>query len=279
MGFYATDERAEVLESHQENLTPPSKNRVWNFFTTSETCTGFSESQPVESHQEKLPTSTTTVSGVRYYGYRLYIPEIGIWASRDPIGERGGHNLYGALKNNPVNRIDKYGLSCGDVRDEGFNTPEEKTKIDAMQAAKPPCPIPKIECKCFCDSDVKGYYQGGTVTICRKWGGTDDGYRKTRKHELSHAFDQCKGAKLGCSGEGLKKRICSELRAYSWGSGIGNKAQAIAAAVQSTKKACPTDWIGGVIYETFAGDMYDQCVGLGPTDPLPAFPDPPQPSP
>ncbi|MEI6516957.1 MAG: hypothetical protein WCO77_13385, partial [bacterium] len=59
-----------------------------------ETCTGFSESQPVESHQEKLPTPTTTVSGVRYYGYRYYLPEVGRWPSRDPIGEIGWWTIY-----------------------------------------------------------------------------------------------------------------------------------------------------------------------------------------
>ena len=68
MGFYATDQLDDVLESCQENPTPPSKNRVWNFFTTSETCAGFFESQPVELHQEKSPTPTTTASGVHYYG-------------------------------------------------------------------------------------------------------------------------------------------------------------------------------------------------------------------
>ena len=94
MGFYATDQLEAVLEPCQENLIPPSKNRVWNFFTTSETCTGFSESQPVESHQEKLPTPTTTVSGVRYYGYRYYLPEVGRWPSRDPIGEIGWWTIY-----------------------------------------------------------------------------------------------------------------------------------------------------------------------------------------
>jgi hypothetical protein len=223
-----------------------------------------------------LILSSSALQSLAYYH-----PDEGRWLSRDPIGERGGRNLYSALKNNPVNRIDKSGLSCGDVRDEGFNTPEEKTKTDAMKAANPPCPIPKIECKCFCDSDLKGYYQGGTVTICRKWGGADDEYRKTRKHELSHAFDKCKGAQLGCEGEELKVRICSELRAYSWGSGISDKQKAIDAAVASTKKACPGAGGGGfqgdVLLSTFAEMLYGQCTGLGATDLLPTFPDPPTP--
>ena len=127
MGFYATDERAAVLESHQENPTPPLKNRVWNFFTTSETCTGFSESQPVELHQEKSPTPTTTASGVRYYGHRQYSPELGRWLSRDPIEDklvnkftlpkimRGYHidweaGSYVFVENNPVAYIDYLGL-------------------------------------------------------------------------------------------------------------------------------------------------------------------------
>ena len=126
MGFYATDERAAVLEPCQENLIPPSKNRVWNFFTTTETCTGFFESQPVESHQEKWPTPTTTVSGVRYYGHRFYMLEIGRWASRDPMGEQSVTDygdqiqdvsfgdewqaLYLAFQNNPFCIIDILGL-------------------------------------------------------------------------------------------------------------------------------------------------------------------------
>jgi RHS repeat-associated protein len=33
--------------------------------------------------------------GLNDYGYRLYSPAIGRWTTRDPIGEKGGVNLYG----------------------------------------------------------------------------------------------------------------------------------------------------------------------------------------
>jgi len=45
-----------------------------------------------------------------YYGYRHYAPKLGCWLSKDPIGVRGGRNLYGFTRNNPVNRVDRLGL-------------------------------------------------------------------------------------------------------------------------------------------------------------------------
>ncbi|MDY6832780.1 MAG: RHS repeat-associated core domain-containing protein [Thermodesulfobacteriota bacterium] len=50
-------------------------------------------------------------TGLYYYGYRYYLPEIGRWGSRDPLGERGGLNLYGFVGNNALNYIDPYGLT------------------------------------------------------------------------------------------------------------------------------------------------------------------------
>ncbi len=49
-------------------------------------------------------------TGLYYYGYRYYSPTIGRWLSRDPIGEKGGRNLYGFVDNNPLNLNDFLGL-------------------------------------------------------------------------------------------------------------------------------------------------------------------------
>jgi RHS repeat-associated protein len=42
--------------------------------------------------------------------YRFYDPNTGRWLNRDPIGERGGLNLYGYVGGNPVNYTDPLGL-------------------------------------------------------------------------------------------------------------------------------------------------------------------------
>jgi RHS repeat-associated protein len=51
-----------------------------------------------------------TETGLLYYGYRYYDPNTGRWLNRDPLGERGGVNLYGFVKNSPTNAVDRLGL-------------------------------------------------------------------------------------------------------------------------------------------------------------------------
>jgi len=48
-------------------------------------------------------------TGLLYYGYRWYNPYTGRWPSRDPIGEKGGINLYGMVGNNNINYLDVLG--------------------------------------------------------------------------------------------------------------------------------------------------------------------------
>jgi RHS repeat-associated protein len=42
--------------------------------------------------------------------YRAYDPDLGRWLNRDPIGERGGVNLYGYVTNRPIIGVDPSGL-------------------------------------------------------------------------------------------------------------------------------------------------------------------------
>ena len=50
-------------------------------------------------------------SGLYYYGYRYYDPNVGRWINRDPIEESGGTNLYGFVYNSSPNWFDDLGHS------------------------------------------------------------------------------------------------------------------------------------------------------------------------
>ncbi len=47
-----------------------------------------------------------------YYGYRYCNASVDRWLSRDPKAERGGRNLYGFVRNDPISDFDPLGL-CG----------------------------------------------------------------------------------------------------------------------------------------------------------------------
>lgn len=51
--------------------------------------------------------------------YRAYAPNLARWLSRDPIGERGGLNLYAYVNANPLNLVDPLGLD-GEWTFRGF---------------------------------------------------------------------------------------------------------------------------------------------------------------
>lgn len=74
------------------------------------------------------------------YGFRYYEPASGRWASRDPIGEEGGINVYSWDGNSPMNSLDVLGLQCckaPKVQDDygGCCEPSEIGK-DALGARK-----------------------------------------------------------------------------------------------------------------------------------------------
>ena len=63
--------------------------------------------QPFQFSTKRYDAGT----GLNYYGYRFYSPGVERWMNRDPLGERGGINLYGFVQNDPVNFVDPEGLA------------------------------------------------------------------------------------------------------------------------------------------------------------------------
>ena len=84
-------------------------------------------------------------TGLYYYGYRFYSPELGRWINRDPIGENGGLKLYGFVGNDPINRWDYLGLkqtiikSCNVSIYVGHNYAVPQTSIE-----NEPCSAGKV---------------------------------------------------------------------------------------------------------------------------------------
>lgn len=69
-------------------------------------------------------------SGMYYYGYRFYDPNLQRWVNRDLIGERGGENLYMFVYNNPQSFVDPVGLAgMGELHmcEEGRNPFPQRT--------------------------------------------------------------------------------------------------------------------------------------------------------
>ncbi len=65
-------------------------------------------------------------SGLAYYLYRYYDPNLQRWPNRDPIGENGGLNLYAFVRNASPNSIDPLGRGTWTV------TVENDQKVKAV---------------------------------------------------------------------------------------------------------------------------------------------------
>jgi RHS repeat-associated protein len=74
-------------------------------------------------------------TGLVYYNFRYYSPELGRWMSRDPAGEGAGWNLYVIVASNPINWIDSLGLAY--VADRPLQNDTRLTRAGAKQLGKP----------------------------------------------------------------------------------------------------------------------------------------------
>jgi RHS repeat-associated protein len=114
-------------------------------------------------------------SGLIYYLYRFYEPDLQRWLNRDPIEEKGGMNLYGFVKNSPLIKTDYFGLA---------NTPGGPWGPPVYPDPKPAPPI-----------DCSGYASlgGKTCKTCFGFGTRKDTYPEK-------AYTVCEGFKQKYTG-------------------------------------------------------------------------------
>jgi hypothetical protein len=153
---------------------------------------------------------------VHYYGYRYYNPQLGRWVNRDPIHERGGLNVYGAVANRPLNRFDLLGMLTAGAGEMNAFCEKKKAEVirgipdairKALEKVKDECSI-RIGCKCCNQKDGKGPCQNGKYPGCGDNYDERDGKRiynyvicsdskgsssiaGTISHELQHGINAC----------------------------------------------------------------------------------------
>ena len=113
MGFSLTSPAPEKGD-------PTAENRVWGFFGDAQQSHRENRPQSLQPRQGNRLSLTKTVSGRTY------------WPSRDPIGERGGMNLYGMVGNDAVGRFDFKGLTGWQTNDAP--QPEDDDRVPSEDA-------------------------------------------------------------------------------------------------------------------------------------------------
>ena len=105
--YYHTDANKNVTELSDENGEVVAHYEYSPFGSLTKITGVYAASNPFRFSSEYFDEET----GLVYYNYRYYNPELGRWISRDPIEEQGGYNLYGMIGNNPLYGWDMEGLN------------------------------------------------------------------------------------------------------------------------------------------------------------------------
>ncbi|OQA81242.1 MAG: putative deoxyribonuclease RhsC [Lentisphaerae bacterium ADurb.Bin242] len=107
--FYHADANKNVTEM-TDNLGALAAHYEYSPFGIQTVATGaFANENPFRFSSEYYDTET----GLVYYNYRYYSPQLGRWIKKDSIGEEGGGNLFIFVDNSPLDLFDKLGLFPG----------------------------------------------------------------------------------------------------------------------------------------------------------------------
>jgi RHS repeat-associated protein len=94
-------------------------------------------------------------SGLYYYLYRFYDPNLQRWLDRDPIEESGGMNLYELCKDNPICYVDLYGKQLVIIIPPNLPTqPTSPSSPTPVPCDNGPCSLDKLQ-KMWDDSLAK----------------------------------------------------------------------------------------------------------------------------
>ena len=102
--------------------------------------------------------------------YRYDTPHIALWPSRDPIGERGGLNLYAFVGNNGVNWIDILGLRPFDTAREAFDAAASAAQKATQADVNMQAPVFKRPGGAFLIGPEKNLKREFCGLVCKKCG-------------------------------------------------------------------------------------------------------------
>ena len=138
--YYHTDANKNVTELSDENGEVVAHYEYSPFGSLTKTTGSYAASNPFRFSSEYFDEET----GLVYYNYRYYNPELGRWISRDPIEEQGGYNLYGMIGNNPLYGWDELGFEVNATYDKSTgkltvtdNTSGQTVTADVESGGKP----------------------------------------------------------------------------------------------------------------------------------------------
>jgi RHS repeat-associated protein len=209
-------------------------------------------------------------SGFNYYGYRFYDPGAGRWLNRDPIGERGGVNLYGMVGNDAVNGFDILGLSVG-VISNGTDVPtsdEDQSHSSAGDLLAKLKTKSIRQCTCIKRLDIGGHGNPEGIRL----GPMSDasGTYIDRQSNGADTDNWLSDSNVEWFATQLKELMCQRCTIYLSGCNTGNlKGADVWFKKLGRITGCRIVTNGGYGYGNISGDY--RAVTAGP-DPIPDTP-------